>query len=59
MNPSTKKIKKKKKKMLIVGSHYIWLVEILIDFVLKKDLNYYPEVFLKECKYIEKEIKDD
>lgn len=55
MNPS----KKKKKKMLIVGSHYIWLVEILIDFVLKKDLNYYPEVFLKECKYIEKEIKDD
>lgn len=45
--------------MLIVGSNYIWLVEILIDFVAKKDLNYYPEVFLKECKYIEKEIKDD
>ena len=56
MNPSKKK---KKKKMLIVGSHYIWLVEILIDFVLKKDLNYYPVVFLKECKYIEKEMKDD
>ena len=25
-------------------------------FVLKKDDNYYPQVFLKECKYIEKKV---
>ena len=30
---------------------------ILVGFVLKKDENYYPQVFLKECKYIEKERK--
>ena len=29
----------------------------LIDSVLKKDEHYYPQVFLKECKYIEKEKK--
>ena len=38
---------------------------ILIDSVLKKNENYYPQVFLKECKSIIKEkmieryIKDD
>ena len=30
---------------------------ILFGFVLKKNENYYPQVFLKECKYIEKERK--
>ena len=45
--------------MVIIGSNYICLMEILVDFVLKKNLNYYPEVFLKECKYIEKKIKGD
>ena len=30
---------------------------ILIDFALKEDENYYPQVFLKESKYIEKEKK--
>ena len=30
---------------------------ILTDYVLKKDENYYLQVFLKECKYIEKEKK--
>ena len=30
---------------------------LLTDFVLKKDENYYPQVFLRECKYIEKEKK--
>ena len=25
-----------------------------LDSALKKDENYYPEVFLKECKYIKK-----
>ena len=29
----------------------------MIDFVLRKDENYYLEVFLKECKYTEKEAK--
>ena len=27
-----------------------------MDFVLKKDENYYSQVFLKECKYIEKKL---
>ena len=30
-------------------------VVILIEPVLKKDEDFYSEVFLKECKYIEKE----
>ena len=29
----------------------------MIDSVFRKDKNYYPEVFLKECKYIVKEKK--
>ena len=32
--------------MAIVGSNYIRAV-LLIDFVLKKDKNYYPQVFLR------------
>ena len=39
------------------GSSYICWQVTLIGFVLKKDENFYPEVFLKECKYIEKEKK--
>ena len=39
------------------GSNYISLAVILIDFVFKKDQNYYTEMFFKECKYIEKEKK--
>ena len=27
-----------------------------LDSALNKDGNYYPQVFLKECKYIEKKI---
>ena len=27
-----------------------------MDFVLKKDESYYPQVFLKQCKYVEKKI---
>ena len=30
------------------------LAVISLDSALKKDENYYPEVFLKECKYIKK-----
>ena len=37
-----------------VSSNYICLVVISIDFVLKKDENYYLQVFLEECKKIEK-----
>ena len=29
----------------------------LIDYVFKKDENYYPQAFLKECKCIEKDEK--
>lgn len=34
----------------IVGSNYTCLEAILIDS-LKKDENYYPQIFLEECKY--------
>ena len=27
-----------------------------LDSALKKDENYYPQVFLKECKYVEKKV---
>ena len=27
-----------------------------MDFALKIDQNYYPQVFLKECKYIKKRV---
>ena len=29
---------------------------ISLNSVLKEDENYYPQVFLKECKYIEKKV---
>ena len=32
------------------------LAVISLDSALKKDENYYPQVFLKECKYIEKKV---
>ena len=38
-----------------VGSNCICLATILNDFVFKKDKNYCPQVFLKECKYTGKE----
>lgn len=40
-----------------VGSKYICLAVILMDFVLTKVEIYYPKVFLKEFKYLEKERK--
>ena len=36
-----------------LGSNYT-CAAVLIDFVFKKDKNYYPQVFSKECKYVEK-----
>ena len=38
-----------------VGSNYACLAVMLIDFVLKKDENYYPQKLFKECKYTKKE----
>ena len=35
--------------------NYICCSVILIDSVLKKDKNYYPQVLSKEYKYIQKE----
>ena len=37
------------------NSNRICLVVISLDSAYKKCQNYYPQVFLKECKYIEKE----
>ena len=39
-----------------VDSNHTCLAVIRLDFALKKDDNYYPQVFLKECKYIEKKV---
>ena len=41
--------------MAKVDSNYTCLAVIEIDFILKKNENYYPQIFLIECKYIEKE----
>ena len=41
-----------------VGSDYNCLAVINLDSALKKDENCYPQVFLKERKYIEKEKSD-
>ena len=37
-----------------MDSNHTCLVLISLDSVLNKDENYYPQVFLNECKYIEK-----
>ena len=42
------------KKIPKAGCNYICWSVILTDSVLKKDENYYPQVFLREKKYIEK-----
>ena len=36
------------------GSRYICLSVILIDSVFRTGKNYYPQVFLEECKYVVK-----
>ena len=40
--------------MLKEGSCCMCLSVVLIDSVFKMSKNYYPQVFLKECKYIVK-----
>ena len=39
------------------SSQFICLSLILIDSAFKTGKNYYPEVFLEECKYVVKEKK--
>ena len=40
-----------------LGSNHACLAVISLDSTLKKHENYYLQVFLNECKYIEKEKK--
>ena len=40
-----------------VGSNYTYLAVTWIDFVLKKDKNYYPQVFLKNINTLQKITK--
>ena len=44
------------KKIPKLGSNYTSLAVISSDSALKKDENYYLQVFLKECKYIGKKL---
>ena len=44
------------KKIPNVDSNHTCLAVINLDSALKKDENYYPQVFLRECKYIEKKV---
>ena len=44
------------KKIPNVNSNHTCLVVISLGSVLKKYENYYPQVFLKECKYTEKKV---
>ena len=37
------------------SNHTCWAV-ITLEYALKKDENYYPQVFLKVSKYIEKKL---
>ena len=39
-----------------VNSNQTCLAVISLDSALKKDENYYLQLFLKECKYIEKKV---
>ena len=39
-----------------MDSHHSFLAVIILDSALMKDDNYYPQVFLKECKYIEEKV---
>ena len=48
-------IKKSSRWALIIP---VCLPVISLDSALKEDKNYYPQVFLKECKYVEKKLLD-
>ena len=38
-------------------SNHTHLVVISLDSVIKKNDNYYPQLFLKQCKYIEEKSR--
>ena len=42
--------------MIKLDSNHTYLAVIILDNALMKDGNYYPQVFLKERKYIEKKV---
>ena len=44
------------KKIPKVDSNHTCFAVISLDSAHKKDENHYPQVFLKECKYIEKKV---
>ena len=44
------------KKIPKLNSNHTCLAVISLDSALRKDGKYYPQVFLKECKYIEKKV---
>ena len=44
------------KEILKVDSNYTCLAVISLDSDLNRDGNYYPQVFLNECKYIKKKV---
>ena len=44
------------KEILKVDSDHTCLAVISLDSDLNKDGSYYPQVFLKECKYIKKKV---
>ena len=44
------------KKVPKVGSNHTCLAVITLDSALQENDNYYPQVFFKECKYIEKKV---
>ena len=46
-------IKKSQRWALIILDYTL---VITLDSALKKDDNHYPQVFLKECKYVEKKV---
>ena len=44
------------KEVSMVDSNHIYLAVISLDSAFKEDKNYCLQVFLKECKYIEKKV---
>ena len=44
------------KKIPKVDSNQTYLSVITLDSALKKDESYCPQVFLRECKYVEKKV---
>ena len=44
------------KKIPKLDSNHTCFAVISLDSAFNKDSNYYPQVFIKECKYIEKNI---